>query len=322
MDWIKKNKTSLILVLMFIIGAGLLLYPTFADWWNSFHQSRAINTYMESVTSMDTDTYEQIISEAEAYNRDLAETGFHWKMTNEEVERYESVLKIDDTGIMGYVTISKIGIMLPIYHGTSEAVLNVAIGHLQETSLPVGGEGSHCVVSGHRGLPSARLFTDLDKLVEGDTFTLTVLNKTMTYEVDQIRTVIPTDLSALNIERGKDYCTLVTCTPYGINTHRLLVRGHRVENPNGDADVIADAIQLEPVHIAPFIAVPVLLGLMIGVFVSTGIRKRKWEEKNEANRALLEVAGLSPDPDPEQESSVLEAPETDEGPEHIPDKPE
>ena len=295
MDWIKKNRTSLILVLLFIIGAGLILYPTFSDWWNSFHQSRAISSYMDSVASLDTAVYDQIISEAEAYNRELAEVETRWKMTDAQKAKYESVLRIDDTGIMGYVTIPKISVMLPIYHGTDEAVLNVAIGHLADPSLPVGGAGSHCVISGHRGLPSARLFTDLDKLVEGDTFTLTALNKTMTYEVDQIRTVVPTDLSALNIEPDKDYCTLMTCTPYGINPHRLLVRGLRVDNPNGDADVIADAIQLEPVYIAPFIAVPVLLAMMIGVFVITGRRRRKHEAAVAEDQRILELAGLSPE---------------------------
>ncbi len=293
MEWIKKNRTSLMLVLLFIVGAGLILYPTFSDWWNSFHQSRAISSYMDAVASMDTATYDQIISEAEAYNRELTEVETRWKMSDEQKAKYASVLQISDTGIMGYVTIPKISVMLPIYHGTDEAVLNVAIGHLAETSLPVGGEGSHCVISGHRGLPSARLFTDLDKLVEGDTFTLTVLDKTMTYEVDQIRTVVPTDLSALNIEPDKDYCTLMTCTPYGVNTHRLLVRGHRVDNPNGDADVIADAIQLEPVYIAPFIAVPVLLALMIGVFVSTGRRRKKHLVSARKEKRILELAGLS-----------------------------
>ena len=174
---------------------------------------------------------------------------------------------------MGYIDIPKINITLPIYHGTDESVLQIAIGHLEGTSLPVGGKTSHCVVSGHRGLPSAKLFTDLDKLVEGDTWTMTILDYTVTYEVDQIRVVEPTDLSDLQMEKGKDYCTLVTCTPYGINTHRLLVRGHRIENVQGDARVTADALQIEPIYITPFIAVPILLILFILMLTSTRERR-------------------------------------------------
>ena len=280
MGWLKKHGITLLLSLIFLIGVGLIAYPSFADWWNSFHQSRAISSYLENVAQLDPEQYDQIIGEAEAYNQELADRGINWNMVASELARYNSLLSVDDSGIMGYIDIPKIDIMLPVYHGIDESILQVAIGHLQGTSLPVGGQGTHCVISGHRGLPSARLFTDLDKLVEGDTFTLTILDRTLTYEVDQIRTVLPMDLSDLTIEDGKDYCTLVTCTPYGINTHRLLVRGHRTENPNGDADVIADAIQIEPAYIAPFIAAPVLIVLMIGVFVSTGLKSKRRKEKN------------------------------------------
>jgi len=279
MGWLKKHGTTLLLSLIFLIGVGLFAYPTFSDWWNSFHQSRAISSYMNTVANLDPEQYDQIIAEAQAYNQEIAQSGIHWQITDEERARYNSLLSIDDTGIMGYITIPKINIMLPVYHGVDESILQVAIGHLEGTSLPVGGPGSHCVISGHRGLPSARLFTDLDKLVEGDTFTMTVLDRTLTYEIDQIRTVVPTDLSNLNIEDGEDYCTLMTCTPYGINTHRLLVRGHRTANANGDAEVIADAIQIEPAYIAPFIAVPVLILLMIAVFISTGRRSRRRKQK-------------------------------------------
>ena len=266
---------TLLLGLIFLIGAGLIAYPTFADWWNSFHQSRAVASYAESVSSMNTEEYERIISEALAYNKKLSRKGVLWTLTEEEEKDYASELAIDSSGIMGYIDIPKINVMLPVYHGVEESVLQVAIGHIAGSSLPVGGKGSHCIVSGHRGLPSARLFMDIDKLVEGDTFTLTVLNLTLTYEVDQIRTVLPTDLSDLQIERGKDYCTLVTCTPYGINTHRLLVRGHRVDNVNGDAEIIADALQIEPVYIAPFVAAPILILLVIGMFIVTGLRRRE-----------------------------------------------
>lgn len=230
---------------------------------------------------MNTEEYERIISKAQAYNRKLSRSGILWTLDEDEEKEYKEQLDIATSGIMGYIDIPKIDVMLPIYHGIDESILQVAVGHIPGTSLPVGGEGSHCVVSGHRGLPSARLFTDIDKLVEGDSFTITVLNKTLTYEVDQIRTVLPTDLSDLQIEKGKDYVTLVTCTPYGINTHRLLVRGHRIENADGDASVIADALQIEPIYIAPFIAIPILILLIIGMFIMTGMRTRRRREKRQ-----------------------------------------
>lgn len=275
MNWLKRNWVTLVLVMILMVGAGLIAYPSFADWWNSFHQSRAVASYAEAVANMNAEEYEKSIKKAQAYNKKLAKTGIIWTLDEKQQKEYEEQLVVGSSGIMGYIDIPKINVMLPIYHGIDESVLQVAIGHIPGSSLPVGGKGSHCIVSGHRGLPSARLFTDIDKLVEGDTFTMTVLNQTLTYEVDQIRTVLPTDLSDLQIEKGKDYVTLVTCTPYGINTHRLLVRGHRTENANGDANVIADALQIEPVYIAPFLAAPILVLLVIGVFVMTGIRQRE-----------------------------------------------
>ncbi len=279
MSWLKKNGLTLILLLILLIGAGLIAYPSFANWWNSFHQSRAVASYAETAANMNTEEYERIISKSQAYNRKLSRSGILWTLDEDEEKEYKEQLDIGTSGIMGYIDIPKIDVMLPIYHGIDESILQVAVGHIPGTSLPVGGEGSHCVVSGHRGLPSARLFTDIDKLVGGDSFTITVLNKTLTYEVDQIRTVLPTDLSDLQIEKGKDYVTLVTCTPYGINTHRLLVRGHRIENADGDASVIADALQIEPIYIAPFIAVPILILLIIGMFIMTGMRTRRRREK-------------------------------------------
>ena len=274
MSWMKKNWTTILLVCILLLGVGIFAYPTFSDYWNSFHQSQAVTSYVENVANLDTEQYEALWNEAVAYNKKLAKTGIQWNMTDEEKEEYNEYLKVDDSGIMGYIDIPVIDCSLPIYHGTDESVLQVAIGHIEGSSLPVGGEGSHCVISGHRGLPSARLFTDLDKLVEGDIFILHTLDATLTYEVDQIRIVEPTDLSNLQIEGGKDYCTLVTCTPYGINTHRLLVRGHRIENQNAtDIRVSADATQVDPVQVAPFIATPILIVLLIWVFVG-GRRKR------------------------------------------------
>ena len=273
--WLKKHLVNLILFGIILIGLGLLAYPTFADWWNSFHQARAIQTYAKAVANLDREEYDRIIAEAEEYNRELSLTGAVWNMTNEQIREYNKMLSVDESGIMGYIDIPKINVQLPIYHGINDEVLRVAIGHIEGTSLPVGGDGSHCVLSGHRGLPSARLFTDLDKVVEGDTWTLTVLDRTYTYECDQIRVVEPTDLSTLGMVEGKDYCTLVTCTPYGVNSHRLLVRGHRIANASGEANVIADAILIESIYIAPFIAVPMLIVLIIEMLIVTGRRRRK-----------------------------------------------
>lgn len=275
MRWIKKNLSSIILVLIFIIGLSLLLYPSFSDYWNSFHQSRAIASYAQSVTTIDDDQYEKMWAQAQEYNTTLAKKQNRWVLSEKEYEEYESLLNIGGTGIIGYIEIPTIKVSLPIYHGVDEAVLQIAVGHIEGSSLPVGGEGTHCVISGHRGLPSAKLFTNLDEMEEGDLFMMRVLDETLTYEVDQIRIVEPEDLSALEIEEGKDLCTLVTCTPYGINSHRLLVRGHRVENMESanSIRVTADAMQIDPVMVAPVIAVPILLILLIWLLVH--YRKRR-----------------------------------------------
>lgn len=275
MRWIKKNLSSIILVLIFIIGLSLLLYPSFSDYWNSFHQSRAIASYAQTVTTIDDDQYEKMWAQAQEYNTTLAKKQNRWVLSEEEYEEYEGLLNIGGTGIIGYIEIPTIKVSLPIYHGVDEAVLQIAVGHIEGSSLPVGGEGTHCVISGHRGLPSAKLFTNLDEMEEGDHFMMRVLDETLTYEVDQIRIVEPEDLSALEIEEGKDLCTLVTCTPYGINSHRLLVRGHRVENMESanSIRVTADAMQIDPVMVAPVIAVPILLILLIWLLVH--YRKRR-----------------------------------------------
>ncbi len=285
MKWLKKHFTTLLLVSVFMIGLGLLLYPSLSDYWNSFHQSRAISLYSENVANMNTEEYARMLEEAHAYNTKISEKGIQWTLTEEEKVEYNEILKIDSTSAMGYIDIPKINCKLTIYHGTEDIVLHSGVGHMEGTSLPVGGEGSHCVLSGHRGLPSAKLFTDLDKLVAGDTFSLTILNETFTYEVDQIRVVEPADLSELQLVEGKDYCTLVTCTPYGVNTHRLLVRGHRVDNPDGEANVVADAMQIEPIYIAPFVAVPILVLLLILMLISTRKKAgRNGGEKHEKSK--------------------------------------
>lgn len=261
---VKKGKLQMFgLLALFFIGVGLLVYPSFSDYWNTFHQSRVIMKYADRVSNMNKDEYARLIKEANQYNQELQKTGIKWNMTDAEKASYNRYLDFESSGVMGYITIPKINVELPIYHGTSDSILQTSIGHIEGSSLPVGGLGSHTILSGHRGLPSARLFTNLDQLAAGDTFTLTVLNETYTYEVDQIRIVEPTDLSSLQLEPGKDYCTLVTCTPYGVNTHRLLVRGHRVENVNGNAELVADAIQIRPIYITPFVIILLLFGLFL-----------------------------------------------------------
>ena len=273
MQWVKKHIFDILVTFAFVAGIGFLAYPGVSDWWNSFHSSRAVMSYTEAISNLDTSEYDRIWEQGEEYNARLAETGPLWIMTDEQMQDYQNQLKVGDLEVIGSITIDKINVNLPLYLTTSESVLQVAVGHLEGTSLPVGGPSTHSVFSGHRGLPSARLFTDLDKLVAGDTFQLHVLNRTLTYQVDQIRIVEPTDLSDLQILEGQDLCTLVTCTPYGINTHRLLVRGHRVTNPHGDAKVTSDALQIESFIVAPVIAAPVLVLLLVGFLFST--RKRK-----------------------------------------------
>ena len=239
---------------------------------------------------MDKDEQKRIIESAREYNERLAESGILWNMTEAQRTEYNKELSIDGSEVMAVVSIPKFHIRCPIYHGTDEAVLQIAVGHIEGSSLPVGGKDTHTIISGHRGLPSARLFTDIDKIKEGDTWTINVLNETLTYECDQIRIVLPDDLSDLRIEEDKDLCTLVTCTPYGINTHRLLVRGHRVPNANGSADITADAIQVEPVFVALFLAVPVLLLLILVLLIST--RRAVRSDSEETKNRYLKGKGL------------------------------
>lgn len=265
----QNRATTFILFLILLLGAGIMLYPTVSDWWNSMHQSRAVATYAEAVSTIDKELYDRLLAEAEAYNRGLISTGLRWQMTDEELAEYEDMLRIDDSGIMGYIQIEKIDCLLPIYHGTDDAVLQIGVGHIEGSSLPVGGAGSHCILSGHRGLPTARLFTDLDKIVEGDTFVIRTLDEVYTYEVDQIRIVLPTDLSDLRIVSGEDYCTLVTCTPYGINTHRMLVRGRRVENAKEAKEILvsADSIRIPNYVVMVAVGVPMLFLFLIALLI-------------------------------------------------------
>ena len=235
------------------------------------------------MAALDNASYDAIWDAARQYNRNLCSRSNSFFLSEEQKAEYERLLDISGQGIMGYIEIPEIDVSLPIYHGTEDPVLQVAVGHLEWTSLPVGGESTHCVLSGHRGLPSAKLFTNLDKLREGDTFLLRVLDETLTYEVDQILIVEPQDTAALEIVEGQDYCTLVTCTPYGINTHRLLVRGHRIDNIEEakTVRVTADAIQIEPLLVAPVVAIPILLLLLILLLLPKQPRKKHGGEADE-----------------------------------------
>ena len=271
----KKDFSTIALIVVFFVGFSVLLYPTVSDYWNSLHQSQAIATYADSVENMDEQDYEKLWDAAVSYNQKLFQSGHGLGLKDEEKEEYNELLDVSGTGIMSYIEIPKIKCSLPVYHGTDEGVLQIAVGHIEGSSLPVGGLNTHCVLSGHRGLPSAKLFSNLDKLEEGDIFMIRTLDQTLTYEVDQIRIVLPDEVEDLKIEEGKDLCTLVTCTPYGINTHRLLVRGHRVANQE-EAEAVrvtADAMLVDNRIVAMCIAVPVLVLLLI--YVAFGGRRRK-----------------------------------------------
>ena len=259
-----KNKLiNIFLILALVAGLSLLLYPTVSDYWNSLHASQAVASYDQAVKSMDEGKYDELLQRAGQYNRDLFLRGTLFALTDEEREDYNSQLDIDGSGVMGYIEIPTIKVSLPIYHGTSDDVLQVAVGHLEWSSLPVGGESTHCVLSGHRGLPSAKLFTNLDQLAEGDLFVIRTLDEVLTYEVDRILIVLPSEVQALAAEEGKDLCTLVTCTPYGVNSHRMLVRGHRVDNQSEAVRQTADAIRNDPLLVAPIAAIPLLLALLL-----------------------------------------------------------
>ena len=259
----KKHLSTILLVVALLAGVSLLLYPSLSNYWNSLHATQVVSNYAQQVQTMDRSRYETMWNDAVAYNRSLLTRSTDFALTDAQKRQYDALLNVDGTGIMGYLEIPALEVTLPIYHGTDDSVLQVGAGHIEWSSLPTGGESTHCVLSGHRGIPSARLFSDLDQLVAGDTFVIRVLDEVMTYEVDQILIVEPTDVSALTVEDGKDLCTLVTCTPYGVNSHRLLVRGHRVENASEAIRVTSDAVQIEPLIVAPLVAMPLLLALLI-----------------------------------------------------------
>ena len=260
----KGNASTILLILLLILGLSLLLYPTVSEAWNTRYHKKTIDDYANVVSTLDSDRYQHLWDEAVVFNDKRRESDDTFFLPQEDRDEYWKILNLSGNGIMGYIEIPSLGNKFPIYHGTDESVLQVGIGHLEWSSLPVGGESTHCIVSGHRGLPSARLFTDLDQLQKGDTFLLHILDEILTYEVDQILIVLPSETDALQIEEGKDLCTLVTCTPYGVNSHRLLVRGHRVENAAQaiQVRVTADALRLEPLIVAAVLFFPILIVLL------------------------------------------------------------
>lgn len=276
----KFDFVSLILVIFLLAGLSLVLYPSVADYWNSFHQSRAIASYVEQAKNMGVDEYDSMLTDAHSFNTYWNTKSNQWAVSDLERQYYYETLNIGGSGIIGQIDIPSISVNLPIYHGTSDGVLQVAVGHIEGTSLPVGGVGTHSVLSGHRGLPSAKLFTDLDDLIVGDIFYIRVLNEVLTYEVDQILIVLPNDVSSLEIDPEQDLVTLVTCTPYGINSHRLLVRGHRIETTEAAKIVIitGEATMVDKLLVAPFIGVPILVLLFFGVMLAPK-RKAKGEGK-------------------------------------------
>lgn len=279
-----KKKTDIIstVILLFIllVGLSVMFYPTVSDWWNSRVQSRAIANYDQTIQHIDPHRYDEIWAEANEYNKKLA--GLYAPFSNaDEISGYDDILDLSGTGIMGYITIPVIKVELPVYHGTSAEVLNIAAGHLKGSSLPVGGKNTHAVISAHRGLPSARLFTDLDQLVKGDTFTITILDQIFTYEVEEILIVNPDEMDKLSIIPDGDYVTLMTCTPYGVNTHRLLIRSHRIDTVyEKTVKVIADAVQVDPMLVVPVIAFILLIFLIIFWIVSSKNKPRSLPYKN------------------------------------------
>ena len=286
----KKKKSgsfsTIILVAIFLVGLIVLLYPTISDFWNEKRQSKAVMNYDDLIVDLTPEDYSAFFEQADAYNKKLRSMPFPFMNHEDIAEEYYNTLDVNGDGMMGYITIDKIKVQLPVYHGTSDKVLNSAVGHVEGSSIPVGGESTHSVLSAHRGLPSAKLFTNLDKVEIGDIFTIKILDKIITYQVDQILIVLPHETDALKVEAGKDYCTLVTCTPYGINTHRMLVRGTRIENIEEKKviNVITEAYQIDPLIVTPAVAAPMLAGLLILLLVKSGKNNKKNKKKKESDQ--------------------------------------
>jgi len=262
----KRDKVGILLVLMLFIGVCVLLYPALSQYWNSKTQTHAVDNYQEILDSLQKEDYTKYFEEADHYNIALRNLDVPL-LEYSQLTEYNQILNVSGTGVMGYITIEKLGVELPLYHGTSDSVLNIACGHMEGTSLPIGGESTHSVLSAHRGLPHAKLFTDLDKMEVGDVFTITILDRILTYQVDQIKVVNPNEIDEVHIIDGEDHCTLLTCTPYGINSHRLLVRGTRIENAAPILYVTSNAFKIDSLVATPVVAAPILLVLLIVLMV-------------------------------------------------------
>lgn len=275
----KKHKTTFIMTLFFFIGLLTLLYPTLSNYYNEKMQVKTIYNYENILNDTNKIDFAKLKSEANEYNVKLANLK-EPLLSYESLDNYQELLNINNDGMIGYITIDKIKIELPIYHGTSSEVLNSSVGHLEGTSLPIGGSNTHSVLSAHRGLPSSKLFTDLDKLEIGDTFKITVLDETLTYQVDKITIVKPSDRSELKIEEAGDYVTLLTCTPYGINTHRLLVRGTRIEGETKKSYITTEAFKVNKLIVIPLVSLPIILLLMIILLIKPvkKVNINKYEE--------------------------------------------
>lgn len=276
------SASTIILVAIFFVGLSVLLYPTVSDFWNEKRQSKAIVNYDDLIVNLTPEDYTKFFNEADSYNQKIKGMPSSYMNHSNIAEEYYNILDVNGDGMMGYITIEKIKVQLPVYHGTSDKVLNSAVGHVEGSSLPVGGESTHAVLSAHRGLPSAKLFTNLDKVEVGDVFTIRILDRTITYQVDQVLIVLPHETEALNIVSGEDYCTLVTCTPYGINTHRMLVRGTRIENIEEDkqVNVITEAYQIDPLIVTPAVAAPMLGILLVVLLVKSSKTGKKKKQRN------------------------------------------
>ena len=279
----RKHLTTVLIIVMFIVGLSVLLYPAISNYINQKNASKVISEYNDKLENTSSDRIESMFAQAQDYNKRLGETSSAF-YNPELVKGYDTTLDITGTGIMGYIDIDRIGVELPIYHTVDDSVLSAGAGHLEGTSLPIGGASTHCVLSGHRGLPSAKLFTDLDELEVGDEFTITVLDQKLTYRIDRIKTVKPSETEDLQIESGKDYCTLMTCTPYGINSHRLLLRGVRVETAEEKPGIFVknEAFRIDPLVVTPIVAVPMLVAALVFVLVRDHISKKKKKLAKEA----------------------------------------
>lgn len=297
----KKKRIGLLPFLIFAFGIGIILYPTASNYYNVVHQSNAIVEYAKNLAAMDNDATVLLWKEAEEYNRDLFRAQLGEDLPDEALKNYEEVLHVTENGMMGYIDIEKIKVHLPIYHGTSDPVLQKGVGHLEWSSFPVGGENTHCVLTGHTGLPSARLFTDLEKMEVGDSFVLQIVGETLTYEIEDILTVQPYEIESLSIFKGQDLCTLVTCTPYGVNSHRLLVRAHRIENAEAaqSASLVEEAQVNARSPMMKMLAIAAACTAVMLIILFWGVGRKRQKKKNENNAAVSETENTEKQPNKE-----------------------